>query len=413
MVADTSRNIDAVLDDQLYIGNLAAAKSPHLHSELGITHIVSVCPDIPCQGPNHLVIPVQDSEYSDLVFGMSQACRFIEAALADGGRVLVHCVMGISRSAAVITAYLMKTRRVTVKQAIAALKKRRPKILPNYGFIKQLHVLTACSFDPSPACPAYRTWKRRQRQDVTSFLNAISDTTAIIPEMLYLSRRVDQSYYLVQHSHSKLSDFPSEAEQASSLVDYMGISHCLSLSPADVKSAALSFDHRHINIPHEIDSGLLLHLPDACSYIHNAILIGGRVLVHCSTESIAAVTVCAYLMWSRNWSYRQAYKLLQDALPLFNRTVNFTQHLEVFAACNHNPTAEHPVLRAWLSEDSLTPGLPTAAAVASVATVAASVPASVHLPPPLRHVANTEKDRAGPRTIRPRKPVSVSIVGQS
>jgi dual specificity phosphatase 12 len=52
-----------------------------------------------------MVIPVQDSEYDDILIHFPDACRFIQNAVDSGGRVLVHCYMGISRSAAVIAAY--------------------------------------------------------------------------------------------------------------------------------------------------------------------------------------------------------------------------------------------------------------------------------------------------------------------
>lgn len=66
---------------------------------------MSVCQDFPPEGPNHLIIPVQDSEYDDILIHLPNSCRFIQNALDGGGRVLVHCHMGISRSATVIAAY--------------------------------------------------------------------------------------------------------------------------------------------------------------------------------------------------------------------------------------------------------------------------------------------------------------------
>lgn len=85
--------------------SLSSALSLDVHPELGITHLVSVCPEYASRGPNHLSIPVQDSEYEDLLLHLPKACRFIQAALDQVGKVLVHCVMGISRSATVISAY--------------------------------------------------------------------------------------------------------------------------------------------------------------------------------------------------------------------------------------------------------------------------------------------------------------------
>ncbi len=66
---------------------------------------MSVCQDFPLEGPNHLIISVQDSEYDDILIHLPGACRFIKNTVEGGGRVLVHCHMGISRSATVIAAY--------------------------------------------------------------------------------------------------------------------------------------------------------------------------------------------------------------------------------------------------------------------------------------------------------------------
>jgi dual specificity phosphatase 12 len=71
----------------------------------GVTHILSVCPDYPSTGKCHLTIPVEDSEYEDLLIHLPKACQFIQDAVSGGGRVLVHCVMGVSRSTTVVAAY--------------------------------------------------------------------------------------------------------------------------------------------------------------------------------------------------------------------------------------------------------------------------------------------------------------------
>lgn len=50
-------------------------------------------------------ISIEDVDYADLLSHLPAACRFIDQAMRDGGTVLVHCVQGLSRSAAVIAAY--------------------------------------------------------------------------------------------------------------------------------------------------------------------------------------------------------------------------------------------------------------------------------------------------------------------
>ena len=52
--------------------------------------------------------------------------------------VLVHCVVGISRSATLVIAYLMCVQHMTLLEAYTYVKIRRRQIQPNYEFMKQL-----------------------------------------------------------------------------------------------------------------------------------------------------------------------------------------------------------------------------------------------------------------------------------
>lgn len=87
------------------IFSLPVAMSSEMRERSGITHILSVCPNFPSTGPNHLQISVLDTEHENLLIHLPKACRFIQNSLDSGGRVLVHCVMGVSRSATVVSAY--------------------------------------------------------------------------------------------------------------------------------------------------------------------------------------------------------------------------------------------------------------------------------------------------------------------
>jgi len=51
------------------------------------------------------------------------------------GSVLVHCSMGISRSSTIVIAFIMKKFTFSFSKAYNLVKKKRPIICPNSGFI--------------------------------------------------------------------------------------------------------------------------------------------------------------------------------------------------------------------------------------------------------------------------------------
>ena len=58
-------------------------------------------------------------------------------------RVLVHCRAGVSRSATLVIAYLMKRHGMSLDDALAHVRAKRPRIAPNEGFIQQLRAFEA------------------------------------------------------------------------------------------------------------------------------------------------------------------------------------------------------------------------------------------------------------------------------
>ncbi|CAG8769285.1 16571_t:CDS:2, partial [Cetraspora pellucida] len=52
--------------------------------------------------------------------------------------VLVHCEMGISRSPTVVIAYIMRSQKKSLKDALAFVKEKRSVTRPNTGFYEQL-----------------------------------------------------------------------------------------------------------------------------------------------------------------------------------------------------------------------------------------------------------------------------------
>jgi len=356
-------SVDEILPGQLYIGNLEAAMSTEIRQQRGISHIISVCPEFKSTGDVHLSIPIDDWEYEDLLVHLSKCCEFIQHALDHGGAVLVHCVMGISRSAAVVAAYLMKSKKLNPQEAIQSIKQHRPIVQPNYGFVKQLGIFADCAYDPKPTDLAYIAWKQKSVQATRNFLNRFIDTVSIIRGQLVLS-----------------SEMPTEPEQAEALLVDRGITHLLTLSPAKQPSFPASVKHHHVDIANAPWPGpsdeLLFALPECCDFVREALSGGsGQVLVYSEIESKACAVVCAYLMSSRKISPTEACSLLEDELPLFDPSASFKRTLELFDSCGCAPTHDHPLVKEWMGtslNDSQQHSTDTAVAVAeTISEVAA------------------------------------------
>lgn len=126
----------------LYMSDLCAAESPSIHAALGITHVLSVMPGsvlIPKNTcPKTLQIPIRDQPFEELAGHLGSTTAFIADALRTRGSVLVHCVQGMSRSASVVSAYLMAAHGWSVEEAVAYVRSKCSNALPNSGFIFQL-----------------------------------------------------------------------------------------------------------------------------------------------------------------------------------------------------------------------------------------------------------------------------------
>ncbi|XP_070690666.1 dual specificity protein phosphatase 18 [Pempheris klunzingeri] len=128
--------------DHLYLSNGRAAADPSQVTRCRITCIVNVtetrsgCPPPP--DVEYIHIPVCDSPLSPLGEHFDEVADKIQLNAERGGRTLVHCNAGVSRSAALCLAYLMKHRGLTLLEAHSWVKTCRPIVRPNNGFWEQL-----------------------------------------------------------------------------------------------------------------------------------------------------------------------------------------------------------------------------------------------------------------------------------
>ncbi|XP_041079155.1 dual specificity protein phosphatase 1-B-like [Polyodon spathula] len=125
----------------LYLGSAYHASRKDMLDALGITSLINVSANCPNHFESHYQyksIPVEDNHKADISSWFNEAIEFIDSVKNQGGRVFVHCQAGISRSATICLAYLMRTRRVKLDEAFEFVKQRRSIISPNFSFMGQL-----------------------------------------------------------------------------------------------------------------------------------------------------------------------------------------------------------------------------------------------------------------------------------
>lgn len=133
--------------DGLWIGSGTAANNLDAMRKNNITHVLNVSMDVPnyFEKSNDIKItykyePFDDSENTNiLTTGILKNCLdFITNAIDNDGNVFVHCRAGISRSGAIVIAYLMQTRKINYNDALRIATSSRECICPNKGFETQL-----------------------------------------------------------------------------------------------------------------------------------------------------------------------------------------------------------------------------------------------------------------------------------
>jgi hypothetical protein len=104
----------------------------------GISAILNVAKEVHPIGKENVVdylqLPLEDDSDQPIGQHFDECNNFIRRNLESGGRVLVHCRMGVSRSATIVIAYLMASGFISYRKAFDHVKERRLNVSPNLGF---------------------------------------------------------------------------------------------------------------------------------------------------------------------------------------------------------------------------------------------------------------------------------------
>lgn len=133
----------------IYIGDERAAKDKPYLKRIGITHVLNTAEgnrfgmvntstlyyrntDIKYMGFQLLDLPT-----TNISVHFQETADFIENSVKSGGKVLVHCLMGMSRSSTCVLSYLMIKEGLSATEALRKVRLNR-EIRPNDGFLHQL-----------------------------------------------------------------------------------------------------------------------------------------------------------------------------------------------------------------------------------------------------------------------------------
>ncbi|XP_073530569.1 dual specificity phosphatase 28 [Phyllobates terribilis] len=126
--------------DALMISNARAACKKSLLISEGVTCCINISKrqPFPDFDIHTLRIPVFDHPLQNIADYFDQCVEQIDSTIKNGGKCLVYCKHGRSRSATICIAYLIKHRNMSLKDAFQMVKAVRPSIEPNEGFWSQL-----------------------------------------------------------------------------------------------------------------------------------------------------------------------------------------------------------------------------------------------------------------------------------
>ncbi len=169
-LARDDSSVNDVWKGRIFMGSMFTATKRQLLKDAGITHIVCCCPTAvevwpkwkpAIDGFERLELRMVDSGTSRLAPFLRVSTPWIDAALSqtDGdieandsqtsnhsNRVFVHCARGVSRSGAVVLAYLMQQQGLTFDQALSTVREGRAVVTPNVGFSAELKELEKTGF---------------------------------------------------------------------------------------------------------------------------------------------------------------------------------------------------------------------------------------------------------------------------
>ena len=122
------------------VQNILSGEKPFVK----ITHLLTIAEELDLskeassQNIEYKRIPACDYSCFELQPYFPEITDFIHQSLSSQGIIIVHCLMGVSRSATAVIAYLIRFKGLTADKAYDLVREKRTIASPNDGFLNQL-----------------------------------------------------------------------------------------------------------------------------------------------------------------------------------------------------------------------------------------------------------------------------------
>jgi protein-tyrosine phosphatase len=130
------------IEDKIYLGSAFNAATKSTLDALNIKYIVNVTDKIENYFPDNYEYEtyiIDDNNQQHIIPYLEQSyLKIKEFQEKNNGNILVHCVMGASRSASVVCYYLMREYNFNPKEIYNAMKLKRECVNPSYTFYNDL-----------------------------------------------------------------------------------------------------------------------------------------------------------------------------------------------------------------------------------------------------------------------------------
>jgi len=167
--------------DRIYLGNAYTAAHLSCLKELKISSVINVSKEIPCYwekeaGFDYLQIPVEDDSQASLSSYWPSVMSFIERVEREKPleNILIHCLLGRSRSASLVVHYLMHRHAKPFQEALDTVVRLRPIVRLNQNFVRELSQSSLQSFPLFPSSPPSLLPSSSSSSGVLSFVRQFS-----------------------------------------------------------------------------------------------------------------------------------------------------------------------------------------------------------------------------------------------